>query len=185
MKKLLNDYLEEISDLRVRIRRTVIEDIVKIFHLYRSVAAIPGGLARLQEEISEPYVQMFVEKSLADGVSCVASAPDGKIVGEIHAYRSGLFCFSHVMTDLTVAVDPDFRNQGIARLLFAEFLDEIERNQPHISRVELISRESNTVAIKFYESLGFKKEGRFENRIKNVDGSLEADIPMGWTKSVR
>ena len=185
MKKLLNDYLDEISESGVKIRGTAIGDVGKIFEMYRSVAEVPGGLARLSNEISEAYVRMFVERSLSDGVTFVAETSEGKIVGEIHAYCTGLFCFSHVLTDLTVAVAPNFRNQGIARLLFAEFLDEIERNQPHITRVELISRESNTVAINFYQSLGFKIEGRLEGRIKNVDGKLEADIPMGWTRRVR
>jgi putative acetyltransferase len=83
---------------------------------------------------------------------------------------------------LTVAVHPDFRNRGIARKLFLEFFENIERDFPNIFRVELISRESNRSAILFYEKLGFVKEGRLEKRIKNVDGSLEADIPMGWTR---
>jgi ribosomal protein S18 acetylase RimI-like enzyme len=164
------------------IRRTKIEDITEIYKMYCLVAAVPGGLARLEHELSEQYIKTFVEKSLAGGVTLVAENPDGNIVGEIHAYCSGLFCFSHVLTDLTVAVDPNYRNQGIARSLFGAFFEEVEKKLPHISRVELISRESNIIAIQFYESLGFKKEGRLENRIKNADGSLEADIPMGWTK---
>ena len=35
-------------------------------------------------------------------------------------------------------------------------------------------------AKQFYEKLGFKKEGRFEKRIRGVAGKLEADIPMAW-----
>ena len=42
-----------------------------------------------------------------------------------------------------------------------------------IQRVELIARESNQRAIQFYESLGFRIEGRLENRIKNPDAFLE------------
>ena len=53
---------------------------------------------------------------------------------------------------------------------------------PHISRVELISRQSNTIAPGFHESIGFKKEGRYEKQIKNSDGTLEADTPMDWTR---
>jgi ribosomal protein S18 acetylase RimI-like enzyme len=39
-------------------------------------------------------------------------------------------------------------------------------------RVELITRESNKKAIKFYESIGFVIEGRFGKRIKNADGEV-------------
>ena len=35
----------------------------------------------------------------------------------------------------------------------------------------------------FYESLGFRQEGEFLSRIRNIDGSLESDIPMAWTRS--
>ena len=50
----------------------------------------------------------------------------------------------------------------------------------HISRVELIVRESNERALAFYESLGFEREGEMRGRILNADGSLESDIPMAW-----
>ncbi|MBN2718545.1 MAG: GNAT family N-acetyltransferase [Deltaproteobacteria bacterium] len=173
------------------IRRTTIEDVAAIQRMYREVAKVPGGLARLDDEITDEYVNSFVAKSLSAGVSLVAvnraqcsvKNNDGDVIGELHAYSSGLFCFSHVLTDLTVAVSPHFRNQGIARKLFKTFFELVQNEFPTIRRVELISRESNTMAIQFYESLGFVKEGRLENRIKNVDGSLEADIPMSWTKS--
>jgi putative acetyltransferase len=46
--------------------------------------------------------------------------------------------------------------------------------------VELWVRESNIRGQRLYESLGFKTEGRMEKRIRNADGSYEADIPMGW-----
>jgi ribosomal protein S18 acetylase RimI-like enzyme len=51
-----------------------------------------------------------------------------------------------------------------------------------ILRVELIARESNQRAIEFYRTLGFVEEGRFGNRIRNIDNSYEADIPMAWVR---
>jgi ribosomal protein S18 acetylase RimI-like enzyme len=62
-------------------------------------------------------------------------------------------------------------------------LDDIQLNRPDILRVELIARESNSKAIQLYEKLGFKIEGRFENRISNDNNSFEADIPMAWFPS--
>ncbi len=165
------------------IRKTKIDDVAAIQKMYSIVATVPGGLARLDDEITLQYVENFVNKSLSGGVSLVAEDHEGNVIGEIHAYSSGLFCFAHVLTELTVAVDPHFRKQGIARKLFLRLFEIIEKDLPNILRVELISRESNKNAIQFYESLGFVKEGRLEKRIKNVDGSLEADIPMGWFKN--
>jgi putative acetyltransferase len=51
-----------------------------------------------------------------------------------------------------------------------------------IERIELISRESNLRAIQLYKSLGFKIEGRLENRIKTSAGELISDIPMAWQR---
>ncbi len=65
-------------------------------------------------------------------------------------------------------------------MLFKELLSLIENTELDILRVELIARESNKRAITFYESIGFVVEGRLENRIKNTDGTFEADIPMAW-----
>jgi ribosomal protein S18 acetylase RimI-like enzyme len=58
----------------------------------------------------------------------------------------------------------------------------VTEEYPHIKRVELIARESNEEAIRFYESLGFSVEGKMKSRIRNVDGTLEADIPMAWIR---
>jgi putative acetyltransferase len=167
----------------MNIRQTTIEDAEAVYKLYQKVAAIPGGLARLGSEITEEYVHDFLEKSICSGVTIVAVDYTGKIVGELHAYCPKLFCFSHVLTDLTVAVDPDFRHQGIATELFSRLFKQINGTLKHIKRVELISRESNVAAIAFYENLGFKKEGKLIGRIKNIDGTIESDIIMGWVKN--
>lgn len=75
---------------------------------------------------------------------------------------------------------PEAQGSGVGRRLFEEFLAEVRTNRPEVLRVELIARESNARAIAFYESLGFRREGRMEGRIRNLDGSFEADIPMAW-----
>ena len=59
-------------------------------------------------------------------------------------------------------------------------LTRVENERPDILRVELVVRESNKKAILFYMQLGFKIEGRFENRIDVRNGTFEADIPMAW-----
>lgn len=165
------------------IRPATRADLGAVLGLYRAVAATPGGLARLEHEVDEAYVAGFLEKALRSGVGLVAVDAEARIVGEIHAGGPGLFCFAHVLTDLTIAVDPGSQGAGLGRMLFERFMTEVREKRPDISRVELIARESNTKAIRFYESLGFKVEGRFEGRIANLDGTREADIPMGWVRA--
>ncbi len=161
-----------------------IDDAPAIVELYRAVAAIEGGLARTADEISDEYVGAFVEKSLDGGVIIVArNAAGGMIVGEIHGYALGPRVFKHVIGELTIAVHPNSQGGGVGRAIFTEFMRRVAEERPDILRVELVARESNARAIEFYKSLGFKTEGRFEDRIQSVDGGFEADIPMAWRPS--
>jgi len=68
----------------------------------------------------------------------------------------------------------------VGRMIFTHLQDLIINDRPDILRVELISRETNLKAISFYESLGFKREGKLEKRISYIENEFEADIPMAW-----
>lgn len=166
----------------MHIRTAAIDDVPKIVQLYKEVAKIKGGIARLENEITEEYVESFVKKSIADGLILVAIHPDDpeRFIGEMHAYKPGIQVFKHLLSDLTIAVHPEFQGRKIGRTLFTIFLEEIALNRTDVGKVELITREGNAKAIGFYQSLGFKIEGRMEMRIKTPAGFYEADIPMGW-----
>jgi putative acetyltransferase len=163
------------------VRQASLDDIDAVYQLYLSVAKTPGGLARLETEINREYIQRVVTQSCTCGLIFVAES-DGQLLGEIHGYKSELFCFSHVISEVTIAVAPTAQGQGVGRALFQQFMDCIRSNLPQVLRVELIARESNRKAISFYESLGFNQEGCFDHRIRNVDGTLESDIPMAWCR---
>ena len=166
----------------MQICRATFDDQSRILSLYRRVAAVPGGLARLAHEIDGTYVAHFLGNALSRGLCLVCCNDDAEIVAEIHAWRPLPECFSHVLSELTIAVDPDTQGQGIGRLVFTAFLNEIIENRPEVLRVELIARESNAKAIRFYETLGFAVEGRMLGRIRGTAGDLEADIPMAWLR---
>lgn len=176
---------------RFTIRRTQPTDVAAIEQLYRLVAAPPGGLAREPDEITTDYIANFVRRGTTDGLGFVAmgaagSPGDGLPAGEIHCYPIGPRTFAHVLGELTVAVHPGWQGQGVGRALFSALLAEVERNRPQVTRVELIARESNGRAIGLYESLGFKREGRLEGRVRRPgDGVIEADIPMAWHRPRR
>lgn len=158
-----------------------INDLANILSLYRTVASIEGGLARTQNEITEEYVRQNLLASRERGLSFIARI-DNNIVGEIHTYRPFPRVFSHVLSDLTIAVHPDYQKQGVGRALFTRLLSDVETHHPDIVRVELIARESNQRAIRFYQTLGFQIEGKMHSRIKSVSGNFEADIPMAWLR---
>lgn len=166
----------------MHIRTAAPEDFPKIKRLYQQVARVSGGLARAEDEITDDYVRTFLDKSLESGFILVVEHPEDPevLIGELHAYSPGPAVFKHVFSHLTAAVHPDFQGQKIGRTMFTIFLEEVGLNRPDIGRVELIARESNTRAIEFYKSFGFRIDGRLEMRIKNADGTYEADIPMSW-----
>ena len=159
------------------------DDAGAIMALYRRVAETPGGIARSPAEVSASYVEGFLRESLARGFVLVAEL-DGLsgLAGELHAYRSPLQIFRHVLGELTVAVDPDAQGRGIGRQLFEVLLETVRTEHPDITRVELITQETNHRALRLYEGLGFKREGRLSNRIMAPDGSLDADIPLAWLR---
>ncbi len=152
-----------------------------VYRLYQRVAAKAGGIARQPHEITARYVGQFVRNTMARGIGLVAN--DGhRVVGEVHAYAPEPECFAHVLSDLTIAVDPAYQGQGVGRLLFEKLIDDGRNHYLHILRIELIVRESNQKAIDFYQSLGFVKEGKLSSRIHNLDDTYEADVPMAWVR---
>ncbi|MCS5423211.1 MULTISPECIES: GNAT family N-acetyltransferase [Psychrilyobacter] len=161
----------------MNIRKGRIDDVDKVYRLYKKVSQTEGGIARFEDEVTEEYVEGFVKNALDDGVFIVAEK-DGDIVGEIHGYKIGIRVFDHVLSNITIVVSPDFCGEGIGKKIFLKLIEEGKKIEG-VSRMELIARESNKKALKFYESLGFEIEGKMRQRIKNSKGEFEADILMG------
>lgn len=162
-----------------------LEDAAAIRALYQAVAATPGGIARAPDEVTGEYVEDFVTQSLQRGILLVAELTGlPGLAGELHAYRSELRVFAHVLGDLTVAIHPTAQGRGIGRQLFTRLLDLVTREHPDVTRVELVTQASNLRALRLYESVGFRREGRFEDRIRGPEGGMEADIPMAWLRHV-
>jgi ribosomal protein S18 acetylase RimI-like enzyme len=159
-------------------------DAEAIRSLHHAVANGSGTLARSAAEITAEYVAQTITNSMARGVIVVAERVDTKqIVGELHTYALAIRRLAHVLTSLTVAVHPDAQGMGVCGKLFRALLDEVRVNRPHISRIELITQETNTYARRLYESVGFVAEGRFLNAVLDVKtGNLETDIPMAWLR---
>ena len=167
----------------VTIRRGRLDDALAIRELYRAVAATPGGIARAPDEVTAEYVADFVASSLRRGVLLVAELPGlAGLAGELHAWRSGLRVFDHVLGELTVAVHPSAQGRGVGRRLFEVLLDIVTRELPAVSRIELVAQEGNERALHLYESVGFRREGKLVDRIRAAAGGLEADIPMAWLR---
>jgi ribosomal protein S18 acetylase RimI-like enzyme len=164
-------------------RKATQKDVAQILELYQKVSLEVGGLARTFDEISKSYVENFTQKSIHNGVQWVIEdTKDQQIIAEIHCYQLEPKVFSHILSELTIAVAPQYQGKGLGKIIFQALLEEIFLQRRDILRVELIARESNTRAIEFYQKLGFVIEGRFERRIQsqqiNHKQPFEADLPM-------
>jgi ribosomal protein S18 acetylase RimI-like enzyme len=167
--------------MNATIRKAVAGDRAQVRALYKLVAAIPDGIARTPDEVTDDYVAGFMQRAAVDGVELVCEE-GGRIVGEIHASCPGIAALSHLLTDLTVAVAPAAQGRGVGRALFEALLDEVTHKLPHIHRVELFARASNERARGLYRSLGFVEEGRLRARVNNSLGVAEDDTLMGWLR---
>ena len=163
----------------MEIRKSTLEDLGQIQQLYKTVARRSGGIARKEHEILESYIYNFLSKSLTNGCSMVAEEA-GEIVAEVHTYSLGIECFTHLFGDTTICVHPDYQGKGVGKRLFMALLEYVQTERKDILRVELHARESNPTAIELYKKIGFKVEGRAEGRVLDPDGSIVADVPMGW-----
>lgn len=136
-----------------------------------------GGLGRLPDEMDLPWIEEALSGALRGGLAL--GAWDGpQLVGLIKASRMPSVQFQHVLWDLTVAVDPEAQGRGVAYRLFLELLENASTLTPRVERIELVVREGLTHALRLYERVGFRREGRFERRFRLPDGTCEADIPM-------
>ena len=164
------------------IRTATPADLVQLIALYRAVAAVPDGIARTPDEVSQAYVDGFMQRAAHDGIELVCEE-DGILLGEVHASRVGIASLAHLLTDLTIAVHPQAQGRGVGRALFEALLRHVTLQMPHITRVELFARESNARARALYASLGFVEEGRLRARVNNARGEPETDTVMGWLRS--
>lgn len=158
------------------LRRLGPPDAAEVLALHATVAAMPdSGLSRAPDEIELAYFDALLTEPRAISLGAFA---EGRLIGEIHASRMEGRQFVHVLTDLTVAVAPDFQGRGVGISLFERLFAEARELDPPITRIELVSRSGNAGAIRLYQRLGFAVEGCFKGRVRLPNGVIEDDIPM-------
>lgn len=161
------------------IRKTQLLDKATLLNLYKKVAALPQGIIRNENEITEKYIDGVLSKSIKNGLSLVGLL-NGLIIAEIHAFTPDVFAFQHILSDLTIVVGSDFQGKGYGRKLFETFLNTVQAEYKHILRIELYTREHNHRNVKFYESLGFINEGGQKNKIFAGKNQFETPLHMAW-----
>lgn len=165
--------------MSLRIREAELPDRANILAIYQAASEDRAGIIRRPAEVNLAYVEAFCNSAQSNGLQLVATE-GATLLGEIHAYTPSIYAFQHLMTDLTIVVAPSAQGRGIGRLLFQTFLDRIQRDFPHVLRVELFVRSDNKRNLQFYRSLGFVEEGAQKHKIYLEKDQLVTPIHMAW-----
>ncbi len=159
------------------IRKATVDDLPDLVNLYREVARVSQGIARIEAEVTEAYMDALYQQVTQQGLMLVVvNHNTNELIAEMHASKYGLYIFNHVLTNLTIAVKPYYQGQKVGKALFEAFLREIDENWPEVGRIELESRPSNQKAIGLYKSLGFQQEGRMSCKTRNANGDYEDSL---------
>ena len=136
-----------------------------------------GGLGRLPHEMDLVWMEQTLSGALSGGLA-IGAWESVRLIGMIKVSRMASVQFQHILSDLTVAVAPEWQGRGIGPRLFTQLLNDAATLDPKVERVELLVREGLDHAIRLYERAGFCIEGRFERRFRLANGTYDADLQM-------
>jgi len=127
----------------IEIRRLTYADLPQVVAIERRAFTSPWSLAMFVLELSKPT-----------GICLAAEIPVSAGEPELGGY---MICsrYDTVWHVMNVAVDPTQRRRGIATAMIRALLSRVERD----AQFTLEVRQSNTGAIRLYESFGFRSAG--------------------------
>ncbi|HEX5799577.1 MAG TPA: ribosomal protein S18-alanine N-acetyltransferase, partial [Gaiellaceae bacterium] len=127
--------------MRIRLRRLELADLDEIERIEQASYPTPWSRSMFATELAKP-----------SSLSLGAVDEAGELIG--YLVLSRYVDAWHVMN---VAVAPEYRRQGIARLLLDRLFEVTATDERRGYTLEV--RVSNEGAIKLYETLGFKARG--------------------------
>lgn len=137
------------------------EDIDTVFAVYMHEKVVPFlGYDPMPLEDFRPIYQ-----GLLDSGCFFIYEREGRVAGFYRATRyPGRV--QHVACLGTLAVDPALHGQGIALAMVGEAIDTLKA--AGVKRIELFAESDNAPALRFYEKLGFEREGTLRKFYKRA-----------------
>ncbi len=103
---------------------------------------------------SDPWSEKSIASEIANPLSCwLVAEEQGRIAGYV-----GSQSVLDAADMMNIAVDPDFRRQGIGEQLIVALMEQLRKK--NVIALLLEVRVSNAPAIALYEKLGFEQVGR-------------------------
>jgi [ribosomal protein S18]-alanine N-acetyltransferase len=128
----------------LRIRPMTKEDIAEVTRLDQESFSLPWPERAFENELFNQMARAWVVDQPAN--------PEIGLIGSLILWL--IIDEAHIAT---IAVDKNFRNQGIAKVLLAHALLSVREEGAICSLLEV--RRSNTAALGLYQSLGFYQVG--------------------------
>ena len=147
----------------MNIRIMNISDYNAVYQLWMSCVGM--GLNNLDD--SQEGIERFLQRN-PDTCFVAEDEDNKKIIGVIMAGNDGRRGYIY-----HTAVDPRYRNQGIATLLVENVLSALKRQG--INKVALVVFERNTGGNAFWERLGFTKRDDLIYRNKTITEMVRID----------
>jgi RimJ/RimL family protein N-acetyltransferase len=147
------------------------EDLQAVFTLYMHEKVVPYlGYDPMPLEDFRPIYQEMVESG-----RFFVYELDGRIAGFYRATRyPGRV--QHVASLGTLAVDPALHGQGVALAMVSQAIEELKA--AGVNRIELCVESDNAPGLRFYEKLGFQREGTLRKFYKRADDAEAIDDHM-------
>lgn len=134
----------------------------KMMEILRMMQAHVSAVAELERVcFRDPWSEKSVASELDNPIALwLVACVDGDVVGYV-----GSQSVIDQADMMNVAVNPEYRRQGIAEALILRLIEELKASG--ILSLSLEVRASNSPAIALYEKLGFKSVGRRPNYYRN------------------
>ena len=154
---------------RFVIRKGELEDATYTMAIAKEILTEGYGLKHLSEfhdslEKEKAWISRYEEPEFF-----LVAEMDGDVVGFLNFDLGALSSTRHQGT-FGVSVKRGVRNKGIGRKLVTTMIEQCRRTE-RIDIIRLNVLESNARAIHLYESLGFQKEGCFQDYIRKNERS--------------
>lgn len=124
-----------------------------------------------------PYDRVRVERFFGspEQLTGIVAMANNKIVGHLHIFRF-VSRMSHV-GELIIYLRQDFLKVGLGTAVMREGFEVAKARS--LRKVQLSVIEGNVDAIRMYEKLGFRREGKRPDSYLGEDGRYYASIDMG------
>ncbi|MBP3805367.1 MAG: GNAT family N-acetyltransferase [Oribacterium sp.] len=143
------------------IRLMTIEDYEKVYQLWLSCSGM--GLNNLDD--SKDGIAKYLDRNPD---TCFVAEKSDEIIGVIISGHDGRRGFIY-----HTAVNPEYRNQGIAKMLVEEAMDALKANG--INKVALVVFDRNKDGNAFWEKVGFTVREDLVYRNKTISELIRID----------